>query len=218
MSQAHAELKSRQRQERDSHSPGLALRVHRALSWLGRAEQCEDVDGRFIFLWIAFNAAYANETGQGDRAPEARAFTDFLSKLVRLDESDCLYELIWSEFPKSIRILLDNHYVYEPFWDYHRGLITEQAWRERFEKDNARARTALAKHHTVDALFVVLMRMYTLRNQLVHGGATWNSSVNRDQLRDCAAFLGKLVPHIITLMMDHPDTLWGDACYPVIET
>ncbi len=60
-------------------------------------------------------------------------------------------------------------------------------------------------------------RMYTLRNQLIHGGATWNSRVNRDQLRDCSAFLGKLVPYIIQLMMDNPNVLWGDACYPVVE-
>jgi len=43
-------------------------------------------------------------------------------------------------------------------------------------------------------------------------------SVNRDQLRDCSAFLGKLVPFVIKLMMDNPDTLWGDACYPVVES
>ena len=34
------------------------------LSWLHRAEQCEDEDGRFIFLWIAFNAAYAQDLAE----------------------------------------------------------------------------------------------------------------------------------------------------------
>lgn len=43
-------LKARHRIERDAHHPNLALRVHRALSWLNRAEQAEDVDGRFIFV------------------------------------------------------------------------------------------------------------------------------------------------------------------------
>ena len=51
-------LKARHRAERDSQHPNLSLRVHRALSWLQRAEQlADDADGRFIFLWIAFNAA-----------------------------------------------------------------------------------------------------------------------------------------------------------------
>jgi hypothetical protein len=76
----------------------------------------------------------------------------------------------------------------------------------------------MAGHHTTTVLSIILSRMYTLRNQLIHGGATWNGSVNRDQLRDCSAFLGKLVPFVIKLMMDNPDTLWGDACYPVVAS
>jgi hypothetical protein len=51
-------LKTRQRAERGGHDPNLILRVHRALSWLNRAEQtADDLDGGFIFLWISFNAA-----------------------------------------------------------------------------------------------------------------------------------------------------------------
>lgn len=50
----HQALKTRHRQERESHHPNLTLRVH-------RAEQADDVDGRFIFLWIAFNSAYATD-------------------------------------------------------------------------------------------------------------------------------------------------------------
>ena len=44
-----------------------------------------------------------------------------------------------------------------------------------------------------------------------------NSSVNRNQVRDCGNFLGKLVPLIIEVMMDNPKTLWGDAVYPVVK-
>ena len=217
MSINHAELKARQRAEREGHPEGLALRVHRALSWLDRAEQCEDEDGRFIFLWIAFNAAYANEIVEGERANEKKAFAMFLQKLVDLDQGDVLYKLIWTEFSGSIRVLLDNQFVYEPFWDYHRGNISEDQWKKSFESAKAAANHALAEHRTADALSIILSRMYTLRNQLVHGGATWNSQVNRDQMKDCSGFLGKLVPHVIKLMLDNPGTLWGDAVYPVVK-
>jgi hypothetical protein len=66
-------------------------------------------------------------------------------------------------------------------------------------------------------LAIVLGRIYVLRNQLMHGGATWNSSVNRAQVRDCAALMGKLVPQLIEIMLDNAGTVWGDACYPVVE-
>ncbi len=210
-------LKERQRAERANHPTNLALRVHRALSWLDRAEQCDDQDGRFIFLWIAFNAAYANELGDRERIRAKQLFQLFLEKLADLDKDSVLYALIWSEFPGSIRLLLDNRFVYQPFWNFHNGKIAEQEWKAGFDQARKTANRALAGGATASVLAIVLDRMYTLRNQLIHGGATWNSRVNRDQLRDCTAFLGKLVPYVIQLMMDNPNTLWGDACYPVVE-
>ena len=211
-----ATLKARHREERGSYSQNLSLRVHRALSWLDRAERCEDDDARFIFLWIAFNAAYANEIGDRERSPEQQVFERFLQKLVELDSKETLYELIWTEFPSSVRVLLDNRFVYQPFWDFHNGKVDEQQWKSSFEKAKVVANKALAGHRTTTVLSIILSRMYTLRNQLIHGGATWNSRVNRDQMRDCSDFLGKLVPFVIQLMMDNPNVLWGEACYPVV--
>ena len=43
-SPAFAELKSKQRALRDGFHENLTLRVHRALSWLARAESCGDDD------------------------------------------------------------------------------------------------------------------------------------------------------------------------------
>ncbi|EBO0021245.1 hypothetical protein DSO52_26115 [Salmonella enterica] len=201
------------------HFPSdLNLRVHRALSWLQRAEMAEDDDGRFIFLWIAFNAAYATEIDDNYRLSEQASFRGFLEKLCGLDENKQIEHLIWQEFSGSIRILLDTPFVLQSFWDYHSGKISETQWKARLKHDKKVASMALASSDTPQLLGVVFNRLYTLRNQLIHGGATWNSSVNRKQLKDCASLLGKLVPVIIALMMNHPNTLWGCACYPVVET
>ena len=62
-------------------------------------------------------------------------------------------------------------------------------------------------------LTVVFDRLYVLRNQLVHGGATWNSSVNRSQVKDGAAVLGWMLPLFIDIMMDNPDGL-GESVLP----
>jgi Apea-like HEPN len=211
-------LKLRQRSERDSHPPNLALRAHRALSWLNRAEQlAEDRDGHFIFLWIAFNAAYATDLDEKYRTSERAIFRDFLQKLISLDKGKTIEQLVWNEFSGSIRLLLDNRYIYQDFWNYRNGKLTETEWQRNFADANKAARTALAQRDTSTVLSIVLSRLYTLRNQLMHGGATWNSSVNRDQIKDCANLLGKLVPLVIEIMMDNVSTLWGDACYPVVD-
>jgi len=211
-------LKDRHRAERDAFHPYLSLRVHRALSWLNRAEQLDDdPDGRFIFLWIAFNAAYATEIDERFRLSEQETFRAFLAKLVDLDGKGRFAELVWTEFPTSIRVLLNNQYVFQDFWSFQNGSLAEDEWQRRFAAARKAARLALGSHDTVTVLSVVLSRIYTLRNQLIHGGATWNSSVNRDQIRDCVNLMGKLVPLVIETMMDNPGTLWGDACYPVVK-
>lgn len=213
----HSVLKQRHRQVRDGHPASLTLRVHRALSWLNRAEQAEDVDGKFIFLWIAFNAAYAQELDDNDRTSDKATFKAFLQKLCDLDASKRIDELIWKEFSGSIRTLLDNPYVFNPFWEFQRGRIDESEWKDRFASAKKSAQSALANGNTPMLLWLVFNRLYTLRNQLIHGGATWDGKVNRDQLRDCTRLLGKLVPLIIVLMMDNPNAVWGDTVYPVVD-
>ena len=213
----HSVLKQRHRQVRDGHPTSLTLRVHRAMSWLNRAEQAEDVDGKFIFLWIAFNAAYAQELDDSDRTSDKATFTAFLQKLCDLDTSKRIDELIWKEFSGSIRTLLNNPYVFHLFWEFQRSRIDESEWKDRFASARKSAQSALVSGNTPVLLSVVFNRLYTLRNQLIHGGATWNGNVNRDQLRDCTRLLGKLVPVIIALMMDNPNALWGDAVYPVVD-
>ena len=48
----------RHRGEPKNHSHYLSLPVHRALCWWPSAESCQkNLDGQFIFLWIAYGAA-----------------------------------------------------------------------------------------------------------------------------------------------------------------
>ncbi len=136
-------LKQRHRQERDAQHPNLRLRVHRALSWLDRAEQADDLDGRFIFLWIAFNAAYATEIDERQRLSEQETFKAFLEKLCSLDESKRIDALVWQAFSGSIRVLLDNPYVFQSFWDHQSGKIDEPTWKSRFASGKRAAQQAL---------------------------------------------------------------------------
>jgi hypothetical protein len=105
---SHERLKERQRAERHGWPENLGLRVHRALSWLHRAEQLrhgDDVDGEFIFLWIALNAAYATGIDEKYRESEQQTFRAFLEKLTGLDAGQKRFErLTWQEFPRSIRV------------------------------------------------------------------------------------------------------------------
>lgn len=214
----HKDLKARQRAIRGSFAPSLSLRTHRALSWLHRAEQEEaDDDARFLFLWIAFNAAYANEIHDRKAFSERKLLMQFLGRLVRLDQDELLHQIVWEQFSSSIRLLLQNQYVFQPFWDYQGGKIQEDDWKKAFERSKVSANRALGRTDTKRVLAEIFDRLYTLRNQIIHGGSTWNSGVNRAQMKDGANILGYLVPVVIHLMMENYNQLWGDACYPVVD-
>lgn len=72
-------------------------------------------------------------------------------------------------------------YVFQPFWDYQNLKIPEAEWMERFEQHKKSAAKSLGRMNTEKVLAVSFDRLYVLRNQLVHGRATWNSGVNRWQ-------------------------------------
>ncbi|HHA2712225.1 HEPN domain-containing protein [Stenotrophomonas maltophilia] len=124
-------LKERHRQVRDAQPEGLRMRIHRAISWLARAEQeADDQDARFVFLWIALNAAYANEFGfeQSER-DQTRAFID---KVLACDQAGRLRDAVFCQYTGPIRALIENKFVFEPFWRALRCHDSSDAWEQQF--------------------------------------------------------------------------------------
>lgn len=210
-------LKEKQRTIRDQFPEALGLRVHRSISWLGRAEkETSDSDVRFILLWIGFNAAYASDIIE-DISSERGAFRLFFDTLIELDKDHRIYNAVWERFPHEIRLLLNNKYVFAPFWNHHNNIAGFENWADSLSQSQRVIAIAMTKRDTGRILSVVFDRLYVLRNQIVHGGATWNSGVNRSQVGDGAAVLGYLLPLFVDIMMDNPAKDWGKPFYPVVD-
>lgn len=194
-------LRERHRAIRESQTQALAIRLHRAISWLLRAEQSsDDNDTRFIQLWIAFNAVYAGEFDE--ELSERQRVTDFINRLVAADSTHQLHAVLFKQYSGPIRLLIENRHVFAPFWKALRDHDASDRWQQRFDSSRRAAMDALLGGRTAELLVIVLDRLYVLRNQLVHGGATWNSALNRDQLRDACALLGALLPAVISVVME----------------
>ena len=208
-------LKDQFRAKRDNMHSTHATRLHRAISWLQCAEQyAEDDDISFITLWIAFNACYGvdSETEQlGERATFAR----FMQQSVELDTDKKLYNCIWFNYSKFVKALVSNRYVFAPFWKSQRA--GDNAWEEPFKKSEKLAFQALANNNVALLLEIVLDRLYVLRNQLMHGGATYQSKVNRDQVKNGRRMLMEILPIIIMIMMENEDRYWGEINFPVVK-
>ena len=216
MTPSAQQLKMRHRQLRDQQDTHMATRLHRALSWLARAEREEwDEDARFLFLWVAFNSAYAGPFSE--EASELARARSFVTQLVNLDSQRQLHGVLFERFTGPVRNLLNNKFVYAPFWRAMADHDASQRWKLSFEESKQLAMRALMENATDVCLMLVLERLYVLRNQLVHGGATWNSSVNREQVRDGVRLLSALVPMMLSLMMEatvEQQEGFGPIAYP----
>ena len=102
-------LKSKQRHLRDGFPKTMGLRLHRAISWIGKADQTKsDPDAAFLSCWIAFNAAYADETNLATDTPlgERSQFVEFLTRLVKLDLQGQLHDALWRKFRGPVAKLM----------------------------------------------------------------------------------------------------------------
>jgi hypothetical protein len=192
----------------------LTIRLHRAISWLKSAEKQEgNLDIKFLSLWIAFNACYAVDINGFNSKPEKAKLRDFTSSLVEFDRVR-LYNLFWEKYSGPVRVLIENKFVFEKFWEYNRGEAED--YLPAFNKSIATALNCLSKENIEGLLEIVLERLYTLRNSIVHGGSTFNSKLNRTQLKDACNIMQLLVPIIIDIMLENNEHDWGEIAYPVV--
>ena len=192
------------------------IRLHRAISWVKCAEDQENnTDLKFITLWIAFNACYADNDAIEYTLSEKKRFKDFIERLVKSDKEERFFKLLWFKFSGPVRLLIDNKYAYKQFWEAQRGERID--WERLFKQSKIDSRNYLAHQQVAELLGLVLDRLYTVRNQLIHGGATYKSKVNRSQVKDAGEILEFLLPIIIDIMLTNIDEDWGVINYPVIE-
>jgi hypothetical protein len=194
----------------------LGIRLHRSISWLRCAEQQHnDPDLMFITQWIAFNACYAMEvTGQSQKT-EREKFRSFITNLIKHDAEKRIFNILWQKFSGPVMMLIENEYVYRGYWDYQRGDAAE--WEKAFKRSNEDAFKYLSANNVAGLLEILLDRLYILRNQLMHGGATYKSKLNRKSVRDGSKILEMLIPIIIDIIMDNPNEEWGKLLFPVVK-
>ena len=84
---------------------------------------------------------------------------DFFETILSLDSGHMIYDAIWERFSDSIRVLLDNRFVFQPFWNHHAGRGYEN-WEHTFESSKRRVREALAARKTSVILSTLFDRLY----------------------------------------------------------
>ena len=221
----------------DSPYARFMLRMRRGTSWLARAEEelfgreTPDPDAAFVFYWITFNAAYADNRTDGTEQGERDRFKAYFNLLLACDKSDAICGALRDQLPRDVFLsFINNQYLYWRFWEHHSGYRTHRNWQADLARESRDAERALDRvmprrgnavsldsvKERKDLLQTLFERMYVFRNQMVHGGATYQSKVTGAQVRDGARIMALLAPLFLDLMMDNPKVDWGVPRYPPV--
>ena len=207
--------------EDKSRPDPFETRLRRARAWCYRAEAerpSGDLDVAFLFYWIAFNAAYAQDfpkASRGDKPTEWEVFGDYIHTLTARDGGAIREAISGARLWPHVDSLLKDKHLWVPFWDNAHDESKCLDWEWRLDQNAQSAREALCRGATHKTLTILFQRIYTLRNQVAHGGARWNSEYNRETMKNAVRVLESLVPLFITVMENNRDAEWGTPHYRV---
>ena len=194
------------------HEP-LRIRLHRACSWLQRVEELpagDFLDAELIFRWIAIGSLYGRwDTEARQPLGERDSLAGFLDRIIDLDANGAVTHVL-EEHRKLVMSIFDDAYLTRYFWEDPTDDRARKTRKTKFD-----ARTWYQQHNYKLILDRLMERIYLLRCQLVHGGATSGGRLNRTVVRRCSTMLGHLLPAILLVIIDHGhDEDWGPLCYP----
>lgn len=209
---------------RDDRTYHFRVRMRRADAWLKRAvseREAGDLDVAFVLYWIAFNAAFATDVSP-DFASEAvetrKEIRNYFETLLDSDDSRAIEGAIRANAGR-VRALVANRYLYERYWRFLNRKSQNTRWKREFDKDTTCVRDALSRTDddagtaAAKVLDIVFQRLKTLRNQLVHGGATWGGARNRDSVEHGTHLMAALVPVFVEITRSKPGVDWGRPYY-----
>ena len=124
-----------------------------------------------------------------------------------------------------VRTLLGNPFVFCPFWRWFwddKGDSKGVGSTADFRQKNAEAWRNWDRGDVHGFLTEVLERLYTLRNQVFHGGFTYRGGKGREQIRDGAEIMAALVKATLNIMKadikgDPDSEAWQDIGYPTVS-
>ena len=193
------------------------VRFHRACSWLQRAEQItgkDDLDLALLNQWIAFNALYG-QWNHETREPVAdnECWKHFLERMLALDSGSHIVDTLMHHKP-LVMAIFDDQFLSRYYWQEPTDKRTSQSKKTKYD-----ARTWFIEGNWLLILERLCERINFLRCQLVHGAATYNSSLNRTAIRHCSQALGHLLRAFLLVWINFGSGEdWGIMCYPPLRS
>ncbi|MBE8158883.1 MAG: hypothetical protein HAW59_05780 [Betaproteobacteria bacterium] len=202
-------------------------RWQRAESWMNRAESADnlrkqypmhdamdDAAVRFIFWWIAFEAAYKR-----DGHEVKPNIADFIEKTAVRQKSE--FAEILSKHRTAADEIMYLRQTHFGFWANFVNPKTGEKpyknaadWEKKFSHEN----NQYDKAGTIGKIKTLFIRLWVVRNQIFHGAHSRHKSMGASQSRFGAQLLAAFVPAFIKemkhIMKQQPEFDWGEVPFP----
>jgi hypothetical protein len=171
-------------------------RKQRSYSWLAKAFRIiepNDLETRFIFSWVSLNALYGvpwsclkcvNRDRRRDPRHDYEDLLWFIQVICRLDSDE---KQIWDILKRNGKIIddtVDDVFLLKDYWETE-PLASDNKLKERKDDGRQTVDDARRREDPIPILRVLLLhRLRTLRNQLIHGAATDRYSTRRKKAED----------------------------------
>ena len=187
-------------------------RVDRMNTWIELAEETPHEHVRFVFYWIAYEAAYKNEN------PELKAWEERRQLHERLAKHDGrkLQGLLIAQRRDVVRIL-ELRQAHPSFWTRQprdENVRSPEEWESVFERRVKLDKKDLENLKISDTLNNLFRNLNIVRNQIVHGASAGPRSRGRTQVGLGARLLTALVPCFRDSIRSSIDEDWGKPPYP----
>ena len=205
-------------------------RIDRMRVWISHAKAIsgeEEAHIRFLFYWIAYEAAYhMNETGEseGRHWKERRKFHQ---RLASHDRGGKLQSILHAQKDDVVGIL-ELRQAHPSFWrrlPVDKEVRRDKEWESVFQKRvqkmvedlNDAVRSGI-KRKIKGILNDLFENLSIVRHQIVHGGSAGSKSQGRTQVILGARLLSEFVPcfhEVIEKSIKHnPNEDWGEPPFP----
>jgi hypothetical protein len=155
-----------------------------ALTVVEGLDVVEQAGAGLVLRWVALNALYgAWDEHAGMPIKDRIALDRFTSEACRVDREDRILTAL-RELTQEAKSLLESAFLIERFWrDAEWDHVRPQRGRAAAFRDDVMGR------RPASALHRLLIAVYFLRCQIVHGGATLGSQLNRVTARPASTVL-----------------------------
>ncbi len=199
---------------------GLFDRLQRADSWIHAASELQPdrMHEGFIFLYIAFNCLYGRRQYEGDATQIGEDLEIFLDKILAMNQID--RERGGTILPDAVTacrqdgiVLIRDRFLAHRYWSDNKSSPALQA---QLNQEAVDALDGLKSGDVHLFLSLIFQRISVLRNQVMHGCATYGTrSHGRGSLIKALHILRVLIPAFYRLAHDYGHSLnWDPIPYP----